>query len=103
MLAITALLSTAYVMYFMPPTKPDTKGKRPAYIAEKEQVGRPIRKYMLWMSAAVCGVLAIKGISVARKLGDDRSWLADSRIWRCFLPSGKSLLPPLHEDTRHHC
>ncbi|KAI9664802.1 MAG: hypothetical protein M1821_006250 [Bathelium mastoideum] len=90
LLGVTSLISTGYIIYFMPPRKPDPKGKRPVYVVEKEEASGPMRKYLVWITAALCGILAVNGVQIARKLGDDRAETTDPRIWRCLLPSGIS-------------
>ncbi|KAF2239392.1 hypothetical protein EV356DRAFT_528652 [Viridothelium virens] len=86
-ISITSLLSTAYIVYFMPPRKIDKKGKRPVYIAEREEAVGPVRKYLISLVAALCTALAINGISVARKLGHDEPWITNPQIWWTLLPS----------------
>ena len=78
----------------MPPRKEDIKGKRPAYVVERDEAGGPIQKYLVWLCVALCVVLAVNSISVARNSGSNGPWTADPRVWRCLLPSRKSLLIP---------
>ncbi|KAL9095669.1 MAG: hypothetical protein Q9165_002101 [Trypethelium subeluteriae] len=87
MLSVTSLLSTAYIVCYIPPRKIDKKGKRPVYIAEREEAVGPVRKNLIWLVAALCAALVIDSISVARKLGNDESWVTDPRIWWISLPS----------------
>ena len=89
-LGISSLLSTAYILYFIPPQKPDLKGKRPVYVVEKEEASAPTRKYIVWLAAALCGALAVKAFTNSRKFRQNDDWITDPRVWRCLLPIGKS-------------
>ncbi|KAK4992396.1 hypothetical protein LTR50_001155 [Elasticomyces elasticus] len=80
LLAISSLLSTAYILHFIPPVKPDRKGKRPVYLAQAED-GGPVRKYLVSLNAGLCGVLAFVALAAWKK---DRP----EEIWRGLVPGG---------------
>ncbi|KAK4998675.1 hypothetical protein LTR66_002143 [Elasticomyces elasticus] len=78
LLAISSLLSTAYILHFIPPAKPDRKGKRPVYLAQAED-GGPVRKYLISLNAGLCGVLVFVALAAWKK---DRP----EEIWRGLVP-----------------
>jgi hypothetical protein len=60
LLSTTSLLSTAYMLAYMPPQKPDPKGKRPIRGAGEG----PIKRYLLSLNSGVCVVLIVASWSM---------------------------------------
>ncbi|KAK5171448.1 uncharacterized protein LTR77_004592 [Saxophila tyrrhenica] len=78
LLSLSSLGCTAYVLYFMPIEKPDRKGKKPVYQVEAEK--SPVEKYLVYLNAALAGLLLLAATLSWRKgLGDD--------AWREALPA----------------
>lgn len=78
LLSISSLICTAYVLHFMPIEAPDRKGKRPMYQIE---AGRgPVESYIVYLNAALAGLLLIAaGLSWRKHLRED--------AWREALPA----------------
>jgi hypothetical protein len=60
LLSVTSLLSTAYMLAYMPPQKPDRKGKRPIRGAGEG----PIKRYLVSLNVGVCVVLILASWSM---------------------------------------
>ena len=77
LLSISSLLSTAYLLHFMPIEAPQRKGKRPIYQIEAEK--GPVERYLAYMNAALAGLLLIVALLSWRN-GDGQA------AWREALP-----------------
>lgn len=82
LLAISAMISTAWILWFFPPKMPpraDYKGKRPMYAVQYQAEG-PIEEYLPILTGALVVTLAMVGmLAWKRDLG--------AEAWRCWLPS----------------
>jgi hypothetical protein len=81
LLSITSLLSTAYLLYILPPGRtaisfldafnspPATKDQASKqYLSQKFEVGEgPIKQYLPCLNLGLCGVLVLLGMLVRRK------------------------------------
>lgn len=83
LLSITSLLSTAYILHFIPPKQkqpPDPKGKRPLYLMRGQDDG-PINQYLPWLDGALGAFIALLGLLSWRKGAIDAG-----DTWRAVLP-----------------
>lgn len=80
LLSISSLISTAYILKFLPIEAPERKGKRPIYQVEADK--GPVERYMVYLNAVLAGLLLLAAALSWRKgLGDD--------AWREALPASK--------------
>ncbi len=80
LLSVSSMLSTAYILKFMPIEAPDRKGKRPVYQVEAGK--GPVERYMVYLNGALAGLLSLAAVvSWMKGLGDD--------AWREPLPASK--------------
>lgn len=80
LLSVSSMISTAYILKFMPIEAPDRKGKRPVYQIEAGK--GPVERYMVYLNAALAGLLLLAAALSWRKgLGHD--------AWREALPASK--------------
>jgi hypothetical protein len=87
-MSIASLVCTAYIMYFLPLQKPDTKGKRPVYLVEQENLTSPIRKYTKELNAGLCGILVLMSLTKPMNKVEDSTWSSNTDLWQGLLPSG---------------
>lgn len=79
LLSLSSLVCTAYILFFMPIEAQEKKGKKPIYKIEAERT--PVEKYLVYLDAALAGLLLLAaGLSWRKGLGDD--------AWRECLPAG---------------
>lgn len=80
LLSVSSMISTASILKFMPIEAPDRKGKKPMYQVEAEK--GPLEKYLVYLNAALAGLLLVASTLSWRKgLNDD--------AWREALPASK--------------
>ncbi len=84
LLSVSSLVCSAYILYFLPIERPDKKGKRPLYRVQAEK--GPVESYLLYMNAALAGLLLL-----AATLSWRKGFVEDS--WREALPASKSITP----------
>lgn len=91
-LSLSSLLCTGYILHFMPIEAPDRKGKRPVYQVDAGKT--PVEKYLIWLNAALAGVLLLAA-AVSWRKGVKQD------AWREALPASESnrTLSHLHALT----
>lgn len=57
LLSLSSMISSAYILKFMPIESPARKGKRPAYQVEAGK--GPVERYMILLNAALVGLLLV--------------------------------------------
>nr|POF16378.1 hypothetical protein CFP56_23896 [Quercus suber] len=57
LLSVTSLLSTSYVLQYLPVQTPDRKGKRAVY--QLEAAKSPVERYLVCLNAALAGLLVL--------------------------------------------
>ena len=87
-LSLSSLVSTAYILHFMPIEAPERKGKRPVYQVEADK--GPVEKYIVYLNASLAGMLLIAATLSFRKGTSEDGW-------REVLPAGKFYL---HTTTK---
>ncbi|KAI9678168.1 MAG: hypothetical protein M1817_006113 [Caeruleum heppii] len=75
MLSITSLLSTAYIMRFIPIGAGDVKGKKPmrSNLDVWTAQGGPVEIYLPWLNGAVCALLLLGSLS--QKKAGHSEWM----------------------------
>lgn len=82
LLSVSSLLSTAYILHYIPPKAtpaPDPKGKRPMYQTRDNGDG-PVEQYLVLLNAVLSGAVA-----VAAMVAWNRGLAAEA--WRGVLPA----------------
>src|SRR5215471_9483691 len=85
-LSIASLLSTGYLMKFMPLQRPDRKGKRPIrdIEAEESRAALVIKKNLTSLNAGICLILAVGSYWLRARLNSSAPWVV------YLVPGGKS-------------
>lgn len=81
LLSVSSMISSAYILKFMPIESPARKGKRPVYQVEADK--GPVERYMILLNASLVGLLLIAAALSWRKGFNDDAW-------REALPASKS-------------
>ena len=78
LLSVSSLMCTAYILHSMPIEAPARKGKRPLYQVEADK--GPVERYLMYLNAALAGLLLIAAtVSWRKSLRED--------AWREALPA----------------
>jgi hypothetical protein len=81
LLSVSSMISSAYILKFMPIESPARKGKRPVYQVEADK--GPVERYMILLNASLVGLLLVAAtLSWWKGFNDD--------AWREALPASKS-------------
>jgi len=71
-LGLSSLLCTAYILQFMPLQAPERKGKVPLYVLDAAR--GPVEKYLLYLNAALAGLLLLASAVSWRKGANEAAW-----------------------------
>lgn len=72
LLSVSSMVSSAYILKFMPIESPVRKGKRPLYQVEADK--GPVEQYMILLNAALVGLLLVAAALSWRKGFNDDAW-----------------------------
>ena len=87
LLCMTSLIATAYILTFVPNTRPNTSPKSPNRVRSKRQLepeSGPVHQYISYLNGALSLLCALNSITFRDKRGvHDGFWLL------CLLPVGR--------------
>nr|POE82263.1 hypothetical protein CFP56_67027 [Quercus suber] len=72
LLSVTSLLSTSYILQYLPVQTPDRKGKKPVY--QLEAARGPVERYIVYLNAALAGLLVLVSAVSWWKGLRERAW-----------------------------
>ena len=72
LLSLSSMLCTAYILHFMPLKRPGRRGKRAVYQVEAEK--SPVEKYLVYLNAALAGLLLVAAAVSWRKGAAHDAW-----------------------------
>lgn len=84
LLSLSSLVSTAYILHFLPIRTPGRKGKRPVYQVEAEK--SPVERHILRLDAGLAGLIFLSALASWRRG-------ATEDAWKEALPGSMSYIP----------
>jgi len=72
LLSISSLVSTSYILHFLPIQTPGRKGKRPIYQVEAEST--PVERYILRLDAGLASLIFLAALASWRRGATEDAW-----------------------------